>query len=147
MDKTGTFSPVSRLIAPLPGNSSTVAKPFLLRLPAVPDSVPTARHELAKIACGYGADLFAVKVVVTELVGNAVRHAYVDTDPGTVSITATSDDGALVIVVADDGAGMRTRLHTRGLGIGIALASKLADDLRIESDATGTTASATFALS
>jgi anti-sigma regulatory factor (Ser/Thr protein kinase) len=147
VDKTGTFSRASRLTAPLLGNSPSVARPFLLRLPAVPDSIPTARHELAKIACGYGADLFAVEVVVTELVSNAVRHAYVDTDPGTVSITATSEDGALVIVVADDGAGMRASLHTRGLGIGIALAIRLADDLRIESGATGTTVSATFALS
>jgi anti-sigma regulatory factor (Ser/Thr protein kinase) len=119
---------------------------FVLRLPATPDAVPTARHELAKIAYGYGADLFAVRVVVTELVGNAVRHAYVGMDPGTVLIRANRDENGLLIVVADDGAGMRTELHTRGLGIGMALATELTDHLRIESDANGTAAFARFPL-
>ena len=124
------------------------ANAFVLRLPATVDAVPTARHELAKVAYGYGADLFAVRVVVTELVGNAVRHAYVGRDdPGTVVIRANRDKNWLLILVADDGAGMRTELHTRGLGIGMALATELADHLRIESDANGTTVFARFPLS
>ena len=47
-------------------------QPFTLRMPARPDAVPRARHELAKIAFGYGVDSFAVKTVVSELVGNVV---------------------------------------------------------------------------
>jgi anti-sigma regulatory factor (Ser/Thr protein kinase) len=120
---------------------------FVLRLEATPEAVPTARHELAKVAYGYGAELFPVRVVVTELVGNAVRHAYVGMEPGTILIRANRDGDSLLIVVADDGAGMRTQIRTRGLGIGMALASELSDNLRIESDANGTAAFARFPLS
>lgn len=120
------------------------ANAFVLRLPATPGTVPIARHELAKVAYGYGADLFAVRVVVTELVGNAVRHAYVGRDPGTVLIRASRDENSLVLVVADDGVGMPTEPPNRGLGIGMALATQLSEDLRIESDPTGTTAIARF---
>ena len=118
-------------------------RPFTLRLAARPASVPTARHELAKIAYGCGADLFAVRTVVTELVGNAVKHAYGDTGPGAVLVTARSQAGRLVITVADDGSGMRPHLGN-GLGLGLPIAGKLTEELRLETDEHGTTVVASF---
>ncbi len=120
--------------------------PFILRLSARPDAVPKARHELARIASGCGADCFAVKAVVSELVGNAVKHAYAGGEPGPVLVTARSAPGVLMITVADDGGGMRPHLKNEGLGIGIPLSSKLTDELRIESDEHGTAVFASFRL-
>ena len=121
----------------------TEGRPFTLRLAAWPASVPTARHELAKIAYGCGADLFAVRTVVTELVGNAVKHAYGDTEPGAVLVTARSQAGRLLITVADDGGGMRPH-HGGGLGLGLPIAGKLTEELRLETDDHGTTVFASF---
>lgn len=137
------------LLLPFPGYQQTMARrPFILRMPASPDAVPKARHELAKIAFGFGADSFAVKTVVSELVGNVVRHAYLEREPGPVLVTARSKSGRLLIAVADDGGGMRPRPKSdrESLRLGLPLSTKLCDELRIESDKRGTTVFATFAL-
>ena len=123
----------------------TGGEPFKLRLAAQPASVPTARHELAKIAYGCGADLFAVRTVVTELVGNAVKHAYSDTEPGPVLVTARTQAGRLLVTVTDDGSGMRPHVTSGGLGLGLPLAGNLTEELRIETDDHGTTVFAAFA--
>jgi anti-sigma regulatory factor (Ser/Thr protein kinase) len=122
----------------------TSGPPFKLRLAAQPAAVPTARHELAKIAYGCGADSFAVRTVVTELVGNAVKHAYDETEPGSVLVTARSQSGRLLVTVTDDGSGLRPHLATGGLGLGLPIAGKLAEELRIETDDHGTTVVAAF---
>jgi anti-sigma regulatory factor (Ser/Thr protein kinase) len=129
------------------GQSLDVAlnRPFVLSLPATPESVRIARHELAKVAYGCGADRLAVRSVVSELVGNAVKHAYRDSGPGPVSITAESAPGCLQISVADEGRGMLPPSEHRGLGLGIPLSLQLADDLRVETGADGTTVVASFA--
>ncbi len=121
-------------------------QPFTLRMPARPDAVPRARHELAKIAFGYGVDSFAVKTVVSELVGNVVNHAYGESGPGMVVVTAAPTDDQLLITVADDGEGIRPRLRDQevGLGLGLSLSTQLTEELRIESDERGTTVYASF---
>jgi anti-sigma regulatory factor (Ser/Thr protein kinase) len=123
-------------------------RPFTLRLTATPSAVPEARHELAKIAFGHGADSFAVTTVVSELVGNAVQHAYPGVEPGLVLVTARSTPGWLVIAVADDGGGMQPPWKDKRerFGLGLRLSTKLTDELRIESDENGTTVFASFPL-
>jgi two-component sensor histidine kinase len=44
-------------------------------------------------------------LVITELVQNAVEHAFAG-EPGQVTITATRHGGELTVVVGDDGAGL-----------------------------------------
>jgi anti-sigma regulatory factor (Ser/Thr protein kinase) len=123
-------------------------QPFILRIPARPDAVPTARHELAKIAFGYGVDSFAVKTVVSELVGNVVRHAYCGSELGTVLVRAEAGPDCLLITVADDGGGIRPRPKDQrvGLGLGLPLSAQLTEELRVESDGRGTTVFASFLL-
>ncbi len=118
----------------------------MLRLPAVKESVPTARHEISALAEAHGLDQFAIQTVVSELVGNSVVHAYVGRDAGPIVVVARVVRGLFVVTVADQGIGMKPRLDSPGLGIGIPLAGKLTHDLRIEADDTGTTISASFEL-
>ena len=122
-------------------------EPFRLRLPATPSAVPRARRKLAEIARDHGADSFAVQTVVSELVGNAVEHAYPGVEPGLVLVTAQSTPGHLLVSVADDGRGAKPSLtNGGGFGLGLRLSSKLTDELRIESDDSGTTVFASFPL-
>jgi anti-sigma regulatory factor (Ser/Thr protein kinase) len=62
---------------------------------------------------------------------NAVLHAFEDRDePGTLSVTATRDGDALAVVVCDDGAGMRPRPDSPGLGVGLPIMTRSSDSLR-----------------
>jgi two-component sensor histidine kinase len=74
-------------------------------------------------------------LVVTELVTNALRHAFLPDRPGTVRVTgARQRDGSYRLCVADDGKGLPhgfdRRLRPSGLGLGLRLVNVLADQLR-----------------
>jgi len=97
--------------------------------PAVPASVPRARHELAEYAlqAGVGADhLDRIQLAVSEAVTNAVRHAYPRTN-GQVRITATALEEELWILVADEGCGHQAPSTDPGLGWGLPLIAKACD--------------------
>ena len=121
-------------------------KSYRLRMAAIPSAVPRARRTLAKVASDYGADSFAVQTVVGELVGNAVEHAYPGVEPGLVLVTARSSSGLFLVAVADDGGGMKLPSKDTRFGLGLRLSAKLTDELRIESNQTGTTVFASFPL-
>ena len=73
-----------------------------------------------------------IALAVSELVTNAVMHAYVDRAPGTIRAEASAGLEELVIVVSDDGRGMQPRSDSPGLGLGLPLVGQLATtvDLR-----------------
>jgi len=48
----------------------------------------------------------ALVLVLTELVQNAIEHAYPDERTGTVSVLAARDRGQLTVEIADDGVGL-----------------------------------------
>ncbi len=61
-----------------------------------------------------------VMMAVSELVMNAIRHAFPDGRRGTVHVTAAAVDGALRLVVVDDGVGLPSELADRP-GFGMTL--------------------------
>jgi serine/threonine-protein kinase RsbW len=116
-----------------------------LELPAEPESVGQARRALDGLAETLGCDAEAVRIAVSELVGNAVVHAYSESGTsGTVLVQARRMRGRLIVTVADQGIGMKPRLDSPGLGLGLPLVSRLAGDVRIESDERGAAVSMSF---
>ena len=112
--------------------------PLELELPATPTSVTTARHAVAEFCNGHALDHGAVALAVTEAMANAVVHAYRDGNPGLVYVAASLDDGALGVVISDDGQGMTPRTDSPGIGLGLALIANLTDTMQIEHDGGGT---------
>src|SRR5947208_9758715 len=119
--------------------------------PAVPGSVSEARRAVVAHACEAGATpaaLAAIELAVSEAVTNAVQHAYPDPGRrGSVSVAAEVADGALVVTVADDGAGMRPRPDSPGLGLGLPLISQMTHSFEVlQPPAGGTVLSMRFDL-
>jgi len=107
-------------------------------LPAVPKSASTARRAVLEALSGIAVDRAAVSIVVSEAVTNAVIHAYRDREhPGTVHVSASLDAEGIEVSVADDGIGMRPRIDSPGLGLGVPLMADLADHMEVESGGVG----------
>lgn len=73
-----------------------------------------------------------VALAVSEAVTNAVVHAYNGREgrgPRAVHVAADVEDGALEIVIADDGHGLRG--DSAGIGAGLALVAATCDDYAI----------------
>jgi serine/threonine-protein kinase RsbW len=118
-----------------------------LELEPAPDSVGAARHAVADLAERSGADTDAVAVAVSEVVTNAVLHAFKEAGDGTIELHARLNGKSLLIVVADDGSGIRPNPGSPGLGYGLALVASLTDELGIAaSPQGGTSVSMRFAL-
>ena len=115
-----------------------------LELPSTPESVAAARHAVGDFASSRGVDDADIRLAVSEAVSNAVTHAFRDRRPGKVTVHCTAGDDTLAIVVADDGGGMRPNLESPGLGLGIPLITKLANEVRFDSSGHGTTVSMSF---
>jgi serine/threonine-protein kinase RsbW len=109
--------------------------------PAVADSVPRAREALSKFAQSAGVSgnqLDAVRLAVSEAATNAVVHAY-GGGPGQIQLDAALGSGDLWVLVADDGYGMRPRIDSPGLGVGLALISQVCDEFAIVKRSSGGT--------
>jgi anti-sigma regulatory factor (Ser/Thr protein kinase) len=130
----------------LPDPLATSARPerslaFERSWPAVPTSVPLARHaivELARAGAANAEQLHAVRLACSEAITNVVRHAYRG-GHGLVHVDAALADGELWVLVADDGCGLGTRSDTPGMGQGLRLIAAVSDDLTIVERAEGGT--------
>jgi serine/threonine-protein kinase RsbW len=83
---------------------------------------------------GCGADRDDVAIGTSEAVTNAVKHAYPHSQRGSIRVCATRQDDDLVIVVRDEGVGMRPAPANRGLGMGLFLINSVADSVTIETE-------------
>ena len=74
-----------------------------------------------------------MKLAVSEAVTNAVVHGSPSGEPGTVTVLVRVDPRAalLTVVVTDDGAGIRPRPDSPGLGLGLPLITTLARTAKI----------------
>ena len=129
-------------MSPTPSPSA----PLDIELPAVADSVRTARHAVAAFCAGQALDHDGVAIAVSEAVGNVVTHAYRDVHDGAVRVFADLEPGSLLIVVSDDGRGMTPRSDSPGMGIGLVLIARIATSLRIDDGSSGTRLTMRFAL-
>ena len=83
-------------------------------------------------------------VLISELVTNALQHAFVGLATGSIDIQARSLDGFVTIVVGDDGTGFPARVEQEeGHGLGLRLVQQLAvkqlrGEMTIERRAVGT---------
>ena len=70
--------------------------------------------EAVQIAASSAAPL---ALVINELMGNALKHAYPPGRPGRIAVTLRGDDQACVLTVADAGVGLQDRAPGLGLTI------------------------------
>jgi len=109
--------------------------------PAVATSVRAVRSAVGQFALGLGLPAEtrdAVALAVSEAATNVVVHAYAEGDlPGTIEVNATVAADELWVIVSDTGLGLRPRLGSPGLGLGLAIIARLADGVDLVRPAAG----------
>jgi anti-sigma regulatory factor (Ser/Thr protein kinase) len=118
----------------IPGMTAPLQGPVTMRIPFAPESASHVREALVSWLAHRGSDPDVVdeaRLVATELVANAVRHAR-PLSNGTVLVRWQEEDSALALTVCDGGGTTRPEpveaatydVHGRGLKIVDALASR-----------------------
>ena len=130
----------------------TAIDPMSLDLPFIPESAGVARHQLVEWMRSLGAadeTSDDARLVVSELVGNAVRHARPLAD-GTMQVTWTTLDTGVDIAVTDGGALTTPEVVEAGVsdlaGRGLSIVETLAARWWVESSRSRTTVHALLAL-
>jgi serine/threonine-protein kinase RsbW len=106
-----------------------------LALPARAENVAIVRHALAGLAEAMDMEpdrVADLKTVVTEACMNVVIHAY-EGEPGPLEVDARRAEDLLVVVVRDQGAGIRPRPESRrqSLKMGLPLIAALSSSFEI----------------
>ena len=106
----------------------------------MPISVGEMRRRAAAFAQAAGASeetIDAVALAVSETVSNAVIHAYVGREPGSVSVRCRGDGGRMVVEVSDEGVGVAARNDSPGVGQGLAIVGAVAQSLEVAARSDG----------
>jgi len=122
---------------------------LLMRLPARPASARAARKAVQPLVDDSGVDPGTVALCVSEVVTNAVVHAYRDQSDGVIVVRAWKEkretSQMLHVVVSDDGIGMQPRTDSPGLGLGLAIVTHLTTRLVIALSEPGSVVEMSFA--
>jgi serine/threonine-protein kinase RsbW/stage II sporulation protein AB (anti-sigma F factor) len=106
---------------------------------ATADQIAVLRNAVADYARSAGLPggrLGDVRLAVSEAATNAVLHAYRDREPGQIRVIAAVDgDGALTVVVEDDGFGPLPRPDSPGIGLGLPTIASVADAVELSAGA------------
>jgi serine/threonine-protein kinase RsbW len=111
-----------------------------LTLPASADNVALVRHAVSAFVAEAGLAserVGDVLLAVTEACANAVVHAYEDAPGGPLVVCARRAEEELVVGVRDRGRGMRPRIDSPGLGLGLPVIMSLSDVVEIRPPADG----------
>jgi serine/threonine-protein kinase RsbW/stage II sporulation protein AB (anti-sigma F factor) len=105
-------------------------------IPALADEVSGVRWAAVEFAREHGVPderLGDLRLAISEAVSNAVIHAFRTREwPGTVTVTVLVEPGRFAeVVVRDDGDGMSKRDDSPGVGLGLPLISRIADETRL----------------
>jgi anti-sigma regulatory factor (Ser/Thr protein kinase) len=103
-------------------------------LPAEPSAVTLLRRRAAEFVSAAGASgevTEAVALAVSEIVTNAVLHAYDGQARGDVRVGCHAEGERFVVEVADEGSGIWLHQDSPGLGHGLAMVGALAHTLDI----------------
>lgn len=100
-----------------------------LTVEATPVRIPALRSAARAFAAVNGVDVQAVALAVSEAASNAVLHAYVGAPAGMVGLTGRPTDDGVVVSVADWGSGLRPRPDSPGLGLGLSVMQRVADEV------------------
>ena len=117
--------------------------PVDIRLPPVADSVPVAREALDVLRETVGEErLEDLRLVVSELVTNSVRHAGLDvSDP--ISLRVATTTNMIRVEIHDRGPGFDATVQPATMyqesGWGLFLISRIADRWGVSTDLSGTT--------
>jgi serine/threonine-protein kinase RsbW len=109
--------------------------------PADPKAPTLIRDDFSALAERHGAtheQVDDIRLLVSEAVTNAVRHAYPG-GPGTVDAMAVVSAGRMTILVSDDGSGPRAQSHDPGAGWGWTLMAALSERFTIRRRGSGGT--------
>jgi anti-sigma regulatory factor (Ser/Thr protein kinase) len=87
--------------------------------------------EFVSTAGASGEVTEAVAIGVSEIVTNAVVHAYEGQERGDVRVSCHADGERFIVEVTDDGSGIWLRQDSPGLGHGLAMVGALAQTLDI----------------
>jgi serine/threonine-protein kinase RsbW len=105
-------------------------------LPATAEGVGRLRRAVSDFARENGASdrsLESVNLAVSEALTNVVIHAYRDeAAPGPMVLVATAREDALLVTVADEGCGMKARVDSPGLGLGLGLMARVTEAFEID---------------
>ncbi len=103
-------------------------------IPAEPSAVTLLRRRAAEFVSTAGASdevTAAVALAVSEIVTNAVVHAYDGQERGDVRVSCHADGERFIVEVADEGSGIWLRQDSPGMGHGLAMVGALAHTLEI----------------
>ena len=107
-----------------------------------PENVALLRRAVRDYVRQFGIEderVSDLTLAVSEIVANAVIHAFRDGSDGTVTVAAHACDEGMQVRVSDDGVGLSPRTDSPGAGLGLIIAGRVADRLEIERPADGGT--------
>ncbi len=118
--------------------STVSATRLRIELPAVPETVPSARGAITRLCEHLEIEdelTDHIRLAVTEACTNCVLHAYDERDGDeTFALEARVEDDALLVVVRDAGTGITPRPSpVPGLGFGMGLMRQVASSVDIAS--------------
>lgn len=109
--------------------------------PAVTGSIPLARNVITEWAQDAGAaqeQIDQIRLAVSEALTNVVLYAY-PWRTGDIHVTARMAGNELWVLIADSGCGIHAGGDSEGLGLGLALISKMTDGFSVVERSSGGT--------